>query len=311
MFINCRTGQLIKKRFAITFNETLKSFYATGRQFTSIEMEPKEDVFNGIRDRYKGITVSTSSEKLDILKFPIKLQKSLDYWQERQCRSIWFKVDLDNSDVVPILAKNGFDFHHAKEGFVMMVKWLPTDETSNIPVYSHTMVGVGGLVINDENQVLSITEKQAIIAGSWKLPGGYVEPGEDLVDAVIREVQEETGIKTKFLSLLTIRHAHSFNFGCSDLYFVMALTPTEDSELVNCPREIADSKWMEFDEYLTHPNVHEMNRSFLRTYLHYRDKGIKIDCNEHEHQWLKRKYKIFSFSEPHEDNNTNTKKGNL
>lgn len=39
------------------------------------------------------------------------------------------------------------------------------------------MVGVGGLVINDKNQVLSITEKQAIIAGSWKLPGGYVEPG--------------------------------------------------------------------------------------------------------------------------------------
>lgn len=39
-------------------------------------MEPKEDVFNGTRDRYKGVTVSTASERLEITKFPIKLQSN-------------------------------------------------------------------------------------------------------------------------------------------------------------------------------------------------------------------------------------------
>lgn len=34
--------------------------------------------------------------------------ESLEYWQERQCRSIWFKVDVANSDAVPILAKVNF-----------------------------------------------------------------------------------------------------------------------------------------------------------------------------------------------------------
>lgn len=81
----------------------------------------------------------------------------------------------------------------------------------------------------------------------------------------------------------------------------MALTPTDDGEIVSCPREIADSKWMDFDEYLNHPNIHEMNRGFLRTYLHYLEKGIKIECNEHEHQWLRRKYMIYSFNPPLEE----------
>lgn len=68
----------------------------------------------------------------------------------------------------------GFEFHHAREGFAMLYKGL-TDRKPNIPPYSHTMVGVGGLVINDNNQILCITEKNSIIPGSWKLPGGYVE----------------------------------------------------------------------------------------------------------------------------------------
>jgi 8-oxo-dGTP diphosphatase len=30
----------------------------------------------------------------------------------------------------------------------------------------------------------------------WKFPGGYVDPGETIREGVIREVFEETGVKT-------------------------------------------------------------------------------------------------------------------
>lgn len=58
----------------------------------------------------------------------------------------------------------------------MMTKWLPVNLTANLPVYAHTMIGVGGLVVNDKKQILTITEKNPVIKGAWKLPGGYVEP---------------------------------------------------------------------------------------------------------------------------------------
>ena len=85
---------------------------------------------------------------------------------------------------MPILAKNNFFFHHAKDtretdtNFVMMYRWLPKDETLIIPPYAHTMVGVGAIVINDKNEVLVVSEKNSLIKDSWKLPGGYVEPSE-------------------------------------------------------------------------------------------------------------------------------------
>ena len=41
--------------------------------------------------------------------------------------------------------------------------------------------------------------------GHWGLPGGYVEPGESVVAACAREVQEETGWAVEVGRLLGVR----------------------------------------------------------------------------------------------------------
>lgn len=99
-------------------------------------------------------------------------------------------------------------------------------------------------------------------------------------------MQEETGIKTEFHSLLTIRHAHKRAYNCSDLYITFALKPL-GTEISKCDREIVECKWMDIEEYLKHPHVSEMNRHILQKYLEYKQKNIRIECKTSIHEILK------------------------
>jgi 8-oxo-dGTP diphosphatase len=55
------------------------------------------------------------------------------------------------------------------------------------------IVSVGAVIIDGE-RVLIVKRGQAPLKGRWSLPGGVVEVGEDLHAALVREVQEETGL---------------------------------------------------------------------------------------------------------------------
>jgi mutator protein MutT len=58
------------------------------------------------------------------------------------------------------------------------------------------VVSVGAVVV-DGNRVLLIKRGQPPLQGHWSLPGGVVEIGETLREAVVREVREETGLEVE------------------------------------------------------------------------------------------------------------------
>jgi len=200
-------------------------------------------------DHYGGFIVDSKTLPNTVEQFTKDLKDSLDIWKEEKRRGIWLKIRIENSAFIPIAVEHGFVFHHAQKDYVTLTKWLP-ESRNTLPGFANHYIGVGGLVLNSKGEVLVVKEKNGPIRGFWKIPGGMVDPGEDLVEAVKREVLEETGIKSEVVSMLCFRHAKDMNFGMSDIYFVFRLNALTE-EIKMQEEEIAACKWMPAEEFRT------------------------------------------------------------
>ncbi len=69
--------------------------------------------------------------------------------------------------------------------------------------YKSPKLTVDGIIVKDK-EVLLIKRKISPFKGKWAFPGGFVEYGEKTEDAVIREVFEETNLKTKIMELIGV-----------------------------------------------------------------------------------------------------------
>ncbi|MBE5959004.1 MAG: NUDIX domain-containing protein [Lachnospiraceae bacterium] len=65
--------------------------------------------------------------------------------------------------------------------------------------YTH-FVSVAGLVCNDNNEILLLESPRR----GWEYPGGMVEPGETIQDALRREIKEETGVEVDIIGFIGI-----------------------------------------------------------------------------------------------------------
>ncbi len=58
------------------------------------------------------------------------------------------------------------------------------------------------IILNNKHEILFVRQKTGPFKGWWLLPGGKVEFGETIKDALIREVKEETGLLVRVSNLL-------------------------------------------------------------------------------------------------------------
>jgi 8-oxo-dGTP pyrophosphatase MutT (NUDIX family) len=223
------------------------------------------DVLEHAPDMFGGIIVESAKLPADAETFAARLQTSLDAWRADGRRLVWIDVPIQLSELVPILTDAGFVFHHANEGDVMMVCRLVED--AFIPMHATHYIGVGGVVINDQRELLVVCERHRRTAAPYyKLPGGALQPGEHLVDAVLREVLEETGVEARFESLVCFRHWHGYRYGKSDIYFVCRLSPLSQ-DLTMQAEEIEELLWMPVDEYFASDLVSAFNKRIVQATL--------------------------------------------
>ncbi len=216
-------------------------------------------------NRFNGVVIDAQALLREPDDFAAALTYSVAHWQAEGRQLIWLEIPLQRAALIAAAAAAGFTFHHSQAHYTMMVlQLLPT---ALVPGYATHYIGVGGVVINDERELLVVSELHRNSARPYyKLPGGALHPGEHLAEAAVREVMEETGVETKFDSLVCFRHWHGYRYGRSDIYFVARLTPLSKA-ITKQDDEIDDCLWMPVEEYLNHDLVGAFNREIVRSAL--------------------------------------------
>jgi mutator protein MutT len=83
------------------------------------------------------------------------------------------------------------------------------------------IIGVGAVIL-DGARVLLVRRAHEPLKGEWSLPGGAVELGETLAEALVREVREETGLEIRVGPVVeVVDRVHRTGAGRVEYHFVI------------------------------------------------------------------------------------------
>lgn len=119
------------------------------------------------------------------------------------------------------------------------------------------VVVVSGLIRNAAGEALMIQSPER----GWEVPGGRVEEGEDLIQALKREILEESGVKAEIGALVgvysRIMPPYMILLGFTGRYQSGELTTSEESVAV---------EWVKPEDVLgriSHPAIRDRVRDWL------------------------------------------------
>jgi 8-oxo-dGTP diphosphatase len=125
------------------------------------------------------------------------------------------------------------------------------------------VVGVGGIAVVD-GRILMVRRGHGAAAGTWSVPGGRVELGETLHEAVVREVAEETGIRVVIERFLGWAERIDLGAEATTAHHYVLLdfevTPLDAQEQPSAGDDAAEAAWIpldELDDYRLAPGLRE------------------------------------------------------
>ena len=140
--------------------------------------------------------------------------------------------------------------------------------------YATPKVDVRGVIFRDDKILLV---REIADEGRWTLPGGWADVNDTPTQAIIREVQEESGFETEVIKLLAVydreqqKHTPSFPYSVYKLFFhcqIMGGQPRINNEVseiaffseTELPKELSESRvkksqLLKFFEYYRTPEL--------------------------------------------------------
>ena len=106
-----------------------------------------------------------------------------------------------------------------------------------------------GALIFQDSKVLLVQRGRPPLVGLWSLPGGIVETGERLEDAIIREVFEETGLQVSAGSIATVfeRIMHDPDLKCEYHYVLIDFYCSPVSGILRAGDDSKKVEWFDID----------------------------------------------------------------
>ena len=221
------------------------------------------EAFDSTSDPFGGVIPRPEAMPTGPDEFRRRLLQSFRAWRAQGFKVVWLELHIARASLIPVALESGFSFHHSGDDYLMMTHRLV--ENATVPPYASHYIGAGGVVLNGDNELLVVHEKRGgpNRARSYKLPGGALYTGEHLTEGVVREVLEETGIRTRFDALVCLRNLHGYRYGKSDIYFVCRLEPLSRQISIQ-EDEIEECLWMPLEQYLGSGSVSSFNKRIVR-----------------------------------------------
>ncbi|HFK1453287.1 NUDIX hydrolase [Bacillus pacificus] len=124
------------------------------------------------------------------------------------------------------------------------------------------IIAVAGYLTNKKDEVL--LAKVHWRSDTWELPGGQVEEGEALDQAVCREIKEETGLTVKPIGITGVYYNASMN-----ILAVVFKVAYVSGEIKIQPEEIQEAKFValneeNINEYITRPHMKSRTLDAMR-----------------------------------------------
>jgi ADP-ribose pyrophosphatase YjhB (NUDIX family) len=127
---------------------------------------------------------------------------------------------------------------------------------------------IAGCVVDKDNKILMVQEGLDFCYGQWNYPAGHVDEFENITDAAIREVKEETGLDVKLIGVLPICETKLRNETHVIIRFVAEVI---GGEIAFDSKEILDVKWIDIDiiQNMTEKELrnYEVGKNIIKDYI--------------------------------------------